>query len=222
MAKKKPELDKLDINEIIKEAQDENETIKKEDKKEKEIDEQKDEKKEKSSILKNKKLIFVFIWIILFILSAYFAFLSYKEKTKIIHVYSIPIIINHKVIYLSKKKREEAARKKLFHSYNFNFQFAYEFNGVNSKRILTVQVTCLFKSKYEVNLNELYAYIKSNITKEFQKLTKNRFLEEIPDYQSKISLIIQNNIINAILKVCPDVKKKELMKTFNFALFRIA
>ena len=227
MSKKKPELDKLNIDELIDEIKDkeqiesEDQEKKKEERREIESPQTDEDKKEKKSLFKNKKIIFFILWILLFIISMLFAFLAYKEKTKIVHVYSIPIIINTEVIYLSKEKKEEIALQKQYHSYNFNFQFAFEFNGINSKKILYTQVTCLFKSKYEVNLNDLYAFIKSNITKELETLTKDKFLEEIPNYQSKISVIIQNNIIQAILKVCPDLKKEDIMKTFNFAVFRI-
>lgn len=227
MAKKKTELDKLDIEEIIDEIKEEDveeEVLEKdieEEKKEEKSSEEKEEKEKKPSFLKNKKIIFLTIWIILGITSIIFAYLAYKEKTKIIHVYSIHILINHEVIYLSKEKKQQAEKEKLYHKYNFNFLFAYEFNGVNSKRILSTQVTCILKTKYEVDLSQLYAYIKSNIIKELKKLTDGKFLEEIPDYEKKISLIIQNNIINAILKVCPDLKKEDIMKTFNFVVFTI-
>ncbi len=222
--KDKLDIEKLDLDEIIEEIKDEeedtSESSQKEEKSKKE--DEKEDKETKSSFLKNKKFIFYVIWLLLFIISVVFAFLAFKEKNKIIHVYSIPIKINHEVIYLTKKKKEEAILKKLYHSYNFNFQFAHEFNGVHTKKILTVQVTCLIKSKYEVNLTELYAYIKENILNDLKKLTANKFLEEIPDYKNKISKIIQENIVNAILKVCPDLKKEDILKTFNFSNFRIS
>ena len=225
MAKKKTEIDKLDIDEIIDEIKEEDvkeEILEKDTEEEKKEPDKPEKKEEKPSLFKNKKIIFIAVWVILFIIICVTGFLAYKEKTKIIHVYSIHIKINHEVIYLSKEKKEEAQKEKLYHTYNFNFQFAYEFNGINSKRILATQVTCLFKSKYEVDLKELYAYIKKNIENDFKKLVNGKFLEEIPKYESKLSVIIQDNIVNAILKVCPDLKKEKLIKTINFVVFRIS
>ncbi len=222
------EKSKLDIDQVLEE-------IKEQDLEIEEVDESEVEKKEeledsekskeaeaKPSFLKNKKIIFFIIWIILFVIGIYFGFLAYKEKNKIIHVYSVPIKINPEVIYLSKEKKEEAQKEKLYHKYNFNFTFAYEFNGIESKKILSCQITCNLKTKYEINLNQLYNYIQDQIVNEFKNLTKGKFLEEIPNYKKVLLNIIEIKIIDSILKVCPDLKKEDIIKTLNIASFRIA
>ncbi len=221
------EKSKLDIDQVLEEIKDEDLEIEEIDDSEEEKKEEVVEKKEskedevKPSIFKNKKIIFLTIWIILFVVGVYFGFLAYKEKNKIIHVYSIPIKINPEVIYLSKEKKEEVQKEKLYHKYNFNFSFAYEFNGVESKRILSCQITCNLKTKYEINLNQLYIYIQDQIVKEFKNLTKGKFLEEIPNYKKTLLNIIEIKVINSILKVCPDLKKDDIIKTLNIASFRI-
>ena len=211
----------LDVNEILEE-------VKKEEKKEevksssKEEEKASDEKKEEEKPKKNfKKIIFLGLWIVLFMIGTSTGYLAYKEANKKYLVSSPYIKVNPKVIYITEKKKIESKIKSEIKSYNFNLTLAYEFNGISSKRILTCQVTCIFKSKYRVDMQKLYSYIKSNIFHDFKKLVDDKFLEEIPNYISKLSVIIQQNVENGILKAFPDVNKKEIEKTLNFVVYRI-
>ncbi len=218
---KKTELDKLDVEKIIEEIKEEDveekEPEKPEEKKEKENkpQEKPEEKKDK------KKLIFFGIIVFLGIINLVLAFLCYKQATKKIVIKSNFLKINPKVIYITKEKMLQAKIEQETKTYNFNFMMGYEFNGVNSKRILTCQVTCIFKSKYQVDLNNLYNYIAKKVSEDFKKLVDDKFLEEIPNYEAKLSVIIEDNIIKAIIKACPDVNENELKKVINFVVFRI-
>ncbi len=218
---KKTELDKLDIDKIIEEIKEEDieeQSIEKKSEPKKEESKKDSDKKPKKD---KKKLIFFILWIFIFVIIILMGILTYKEMNKKIFVKSGYYKINPEVIYLSKEKQQQAIIEKTYETYNFNLEIAYEFNGVYTKKILACQVACNFKSKYKIDLNKLYAYIKNEIFKKFKKLTANRFLEEIPNYNSKVSLIIENTILNSIVKFCPDVNKNKLKQTLNFVIFRI-
>ncbi len=212
---KETEIDELDLDELIEETEDQI--------KEDVIEETTDVSHETVEPEKPKKkipfkLIFIVLLSILIILFSVLIILELRKKPKVISGY---LIINKKIVWISKSKIKIAEKEQEIKKYNFNLKLAYEFKSVNGMKILSANIFTKFSSKASIPMDKLYAVIKDNIYKSFDNVTKDKFVEDIPNFKTKISEIIINDILNDLKNFVPDINIKEAKKNINFITFKI-
>ncbi len=213
---KETEIDELDLDELIEETEEQlKDDSTKEEKEEVSRETVAEEKPKKKLPLK------LILNIVLAILIVLFSILTILEIRKKPIINSGFFIINKKIVWISKSKIEQAEKEQQIKKYNFNLKLAYEFKSINGMKILSANIYTKFSSKAKIPMDKLYEVIKDNIYKNFDNLTDNRFIEDIPNFKTKISEIITSQIIQNLKNLVPDINLKEAEKNINFISFKL-
>ena len=215
-SKQKTTIDELDIDELIEETKDLlDEEEPEQPKKEEPPEKPKEEKKKK------KIPVFPIIWVFLSILIVFLTFLFFKELKRKPDVKTGYFTINKKIIYISNKKIALQKLKNEIKKYDFKLLIAYKFASVSGIKIMKALVITKFSSKADVPLNKLYSLIKDKIYKQFKKLTKGKYIEDIKNYRNIIVKIIKENTLETIKDVIPGINMDKVRKNFKIDEFII-